>query len=397
MGGRIETITVDKGDAIEMEQPLLQLDTSLIDAEISQAEAEISLAQAQLAQLKAGAPEAEVAVVAATIPLAQAQQAAAQQAWQDAILLRDNPQELNAQIDAVYSQIEMLELQMEQAAYIREAAELGEGLGEEFWATTQKGIDWSFTIPGIGKKSGHYSFLEGDKQQASVEWNLASMQVWETWVDWENAKNSRNSAQSALHTLLDLRDNPLEAEIKVTQVGAEYEAKTVAVDVAKSNLNLIKAGPADEQIALLESQVSQSESRLETLKTQREKQTLLSPIAGTVMERVAHKGEVAVPGAALLTVARPEKVTLTVYVPESDYGRLRQNQKVEVYVDSYPDEPFPGSITAIGSEAEFTPKNVQTKEERVSTVYAIKVTLPNDDGRLKPGMPADAVFVEAIK
>jgi hypothetical protein len=128
---------------------------------------------------------------------------------------------------------------MEQATYIREAAELGEGLGEKFWETTQKGIDWSFTIPGLGKKSGHYSFLEGEKQQASVEWNLASMQVWETWVDWENAKNSRDSAQSTLYTLLDLRDNPLEAELKVSQAGVEYEAKTAAVDVARSNLDLV--------------------------------------------------------------------------------------------------------------------------------------------------------------
>ncbi len=396
MGGRIETITVDKGDAVEIGEPLVELDASLIDAEMEQVRAQIALAQAQLAQLQAGAPETEIAVVAATIPLARAQQDAAHQAWQDAILLRDNPQQLNAQIDAAYSQIELLELQMEQATYIREAAELGEGLGEKFWEKTQKGIDWSFTIPGLGKKSGHYSFPEGDKQQASVEWNLASMQVWETWVDWENAKNSRDAAKNTLRTLLDLRNNPLEADLKVTQAGAEYEAKTAAVDVARSNLALIKAGPTDEQIALLESQVSQFESRLETLQTQREKQTLFSPIAGKVIERVAHQGEVAVPGAALLTVAKPEKVTLTVYVPEADYGRLRQNQKVEVYVDSYPDEPFLGIITAIGSEAEFTPKNVQTKEERVSTVYAIKVTLPNDDGRLKPGMPADAVFIEAM-
>ena len=396
MGGRIKTIAVDKGDVVEVGEVLVELDAGLIDAEMEQARAQIELAQAQLAQLKAGAPETEIAVAAAAIPLAQAQQAAAHQAWQDAILLRDNPQQLNAQIDAVYSQINLLELQLEQAAYIRDAAELSEGLGKQFWEKTQKGIDWSFTIPGLGKKSGHYSFPEGDKQQASVAWNLNSMQVWDSWIDLENIKNSRDAAKSTLRTLLDLRNNPLEAELKVTQAGAEYEAQTAAVDVAKANLDLIKAGPTDEQIAMLESQVAQSKSRLETLQTQREKQTLLSPIAGKVMERVAHEGEVAVPGAALLTVAQPEKVTLTVYVPEADYGRLRQNQKVDVYVDSYPDEAFSGLITAIGNEAEFTPKNVQTKEERVSTVYAIKITLSNDDGRLKPGMPADAVFVEAL-
>ena len=66
-----------------------------------------------------------------------------------------------------------------------------------------------------------------------------------------------------------------------------------------------------------------------------------------------------------------------------------------VFVDSFPDEPFTGQITTISDKAEFTPKNVQTKEERVNTVFAVKIKLQNTDRRLKPSMPADAIIVEA--
>jgi len=83
-------------------------------------------------------------------------------------------------------------------------------------------------------------------------------------------------------------------------------------------------------------------------------------------------------------------------VSEADYGRLRQGQRADVQVDSFPDETFVGVITRISDEAEFTPKNVQTQDERVSLVYAVKITIPNESHRLKPGVPADVVFVEAL-
>jgi len=103
-------------------------------------------------------------------------------------------------------------------------------------------------------------------------------------------------------------------------------------------------------------------------------------------------GEVALPGVPLLTVADLSSVTLTVYVPESQYGTLSLGQSVSVSVDTFPDETFTGTVNFINDQAEFTPKNVQTQKERVNLVYAIKIALPNPDGKLKPGMPADVVF-----
>ena len=93
-----------------------------------------------------------------------------------------------------------------------------------------------------------------------------------------------------------------------------------------------------------------------------------------------------------MTIANLEEVKLTVYIPENRYGRIQLGQQVDVQVDSYPGQVYKGTVVYISSEAEFTPRNVQTKEERVNTVFAVKILIPNPDHDLKPGMPADATI-----
>ena len=95
----------------------------------------------------------------------------------------------------------------------------------------------------------------------------------------------------------------------------------------------------------------------------------------------------------MLTLGDLDEVTLTVYVPEDQLGRVRLGQSVDVRVDTFPDRVFQGQVVAIAHEAEFTPRNVQTQEERVNMVFAVDVSIPNPDHLLKPGVPADAVIV----
>jgi HlyD family secretion protein len=93
-----------------------------------------------------------------------------------------------------------------------------------------------------------------------------------------------------------------------------------------------------------------------------------------------------------LTISVLDPVKLTIYVPETEIGHIQLGNEISVKVDSFPDRPFVGKVVFINSEAEFTPRNVQTKAERVNTVYAVKVQLPNPSLELKPGMPADAIL-----
>jgi len=117
-----------------------------------------------------------------------------------------------------------------------------------------------------------------------------------------------------------------------------------------------------------------------------------SPIDGVVLERLVEPDEYAAPGSTVMVVASLDALTLTIYVPENLYGQFFLGQAYPVTVDSFPGQTFSGTVSFIASQAEFTPKNVQTIDSRQTTVYAIKLNLDPSDGMLKPGMPADVHF-----
>ncbi len=120
---------------------------------------------------------------------------------------------------------------------------------------------------------------------------------------------------------------------------------------------------------------------------------LHSPIGGVVLDTNLEVGEMAFPGTPIVTVADITRPWMYVYVNEVKLGLVKLGQKAEVYVDSFPGRAFPARVVAISNKAEFTPKTIQTKEERVKLVFAVKIAIDNPDQALKPGMPADAVII----
>ena len=119
---------------------------------------------------------------------------------------------------------------------------------------------------------------------------------------------------------------------------------------------------------------------------------LRAPFDGVVLSKAAEPGEYLMTGAPVVTVGRLDRVWLRAYVPETELGRVQLGGAAAVRTDTYPGKTYSGRIAFISSEAEFTPKSVQTHEERVKLVYRIKIDLDNPDRELKPGMPADAVL-----
>jgi HlyD family secretion protein len=140
--------------------------------------------------------------------------------------------------------------------------------------------------------------------------------------------------------------------------------------------------------------VAQAQASLDLLDAQLKKLTVYAPMSGVVLTRNVEPGEFVQPGAAALTLGDISELTITVYVPEDRYGQIHLGQQAEVQVDSFPGEKFTAEVTHIADQAEFTPRNVQTAEGRSSTVYAIKLTVTDPQGKLKPGMPADVAFVQ---
>jgi multidrug resistance efflux pump len=393
--GRIVRIAVEEGDLVQRGQILVELDTALLEADVRQAEAKIATAKAQLAKIKAGVRAEEIAKAEAALAVAEAAAEAAYTQWQDAIRLRDNPQELDMQIDAARTASELARLRIDYSVPLKDAGETMWELGKQNWEYTQDPQRFCGTHPLTGEKICiDYTFKEGEKQAASTAWNYVGADMWAAWANLNDAAAKRNDAQTALNDLLRLRNDPQEAQIRVAQAEAAYQTAMAQVEVAQAQLEILKVGARAEQIAVAEAQVRQAEASLRALNVQRDKHTLVTPLSGWVVEQSAHAGEMAVPGATLLTLADLTNLTLTVYVPETDVDTVSIGQKVAVFVDTFPDMPFSGYVTYISDEAEFTPKNIQTREERTTTVFGVKIKLENEDQRLKPGMPADAVLSE---
>lgn len=120
---------------------------------------------------------------------------------------------------------------------------------------------------------------------------------------------------------------------------------------------------------------------------------ITAPLSGNVSAVVFRRGETVLPGSPPVTIIDLDQTWLTVYLPERLLGKVRLGDPARVRVDAYPRKDFMGTVSFIAEQAEFTPKDIQTREERVNQVYRVKITLPNPDRILKPGMPADAVLV----
>jgi len=119
---------------------------------------------------------------------------------------------------------------------------------------------------------------------------------------------------------------------------------------------------------------------------------IYAPADGVILSRVAEEGEVVNPGQVIYNMVDLNKLYIKVYIPEPELGKVKLGQQARVYVDAYPDRYFNGTLTRVYEQAEFTPKNVETKDERVKLVFGAEVSVENPEGLLKPGMPADVVL-----
>ncbi len=165
------------------------------------------------------------------------------------------------------------------------------------------------------------------------------------------------------------------------------------VHEAEARLTLLKKGPREETIHAARSRLEQTRQAAALMETRLTYATLLAPFSGVVLAEGVEDGEYVVPGTPVVTVGDLMNVWLRGYINETDLGRVKIGQAVRVTTDTYPGKVYEGRLAFIASQAEFTPKNVQTTKERVKLVYRIKVDIANPNQELKPGMPADADIV----
>jgi multidrug resistance efflux pump len=362
LGGRITQLHVDEGDEVETGQLLIELDTSDLLAQQVQLEAAVLTAKANL-ELTSAPPRVEnVRLAEAQLVQAEQAEAGAKLVWQQAEQLARDPHQIEAQINQMRAQVteaekklEMTRVQLKRAEIKAEAA----------------------------SRDQHNNFALAENEAAQYELQGARHGI-------QIAKTALAGLKQQVEHLVRLRDNPLALVAQANTAEAAHKQALAAVQAAQANLVAAKAEPAPEEVNVARAQLQEAETGLDIVAVQLEKQTLKAPRAGLISQRLVKAGELATPGLALLELSDIDTVDLTVYIPDTQIGRVKLGQQAAVMVDAYPGDIFDGHVTFIAHEAEFTPRNVQTKEERVNLVFAVKITIDNSDHRLKPGMPADA-------
>jgi multidrug resistance efflux pump len=403
-GARPEEIAAAEG---AVDEARAGLDAAL--GQLAAAEADLEAVQAQLSAAKVAKTNAGALVKAAQAELdgAKAQLSAAQTRVE--------------QIDASLAQARVLDLVPESTAAqvgLERAKIALDDTQDEYnkaldrpWEDQEIRDAWAKRLT-QAQLDYRLAQAQLDGVQQAQQARIFNLEALAAQVEEAKAQLTRAGVNGAEARLAQAQAGVEAADIQVTQAQSGVEAAQAAVIIAKAGvkaaqarldqaqaaLDLLEAGAHHQEISLLEANVAQAEALLRNAKAalrvldaQLARLKLIAPVGGIVLDRTVHVGELAAPGAQLLTIANLDEVTLTVYVPEADLGQVSLGQRVEVTVDAYPDI-FIGVVSHIASQAEFTPKNVQTQEERVHMVFAVKIRLENTEHRLKPGMPADAAF-----
>jgi HlyD family secretion protein len=214
----------------------------------------------------------------------------------------------------------------------------------------------------------------------------------------ETLRETVNQAQTIVYDI-EKQMSTIDAQMNQTRqeeiAGKAAQASAEAgVRAAQANLDLLRAGDTNYTLRGLLAQKEAADSKLAQAKLLLGKTIVRAPETGTILRKHVEAGEVIKPGATLYTLLKKGELEVVVYVPEASLNQVKTGQKAFVRVDAYPNRSFSGTVTRIASQAEFTPKNVQTPDERTKMVFAVTIKLTDGLNELKPGMPADITFAQ---
>jgi HlyD family secretion protein len=171
-----------------------------------------------------------------------------------------------------------------------------------------------------------------------------------------------------------------------------YDLALAQYNSARENVQKVKTIIRPEEIEQALANLKRAESNADLLRKNIEDSKIYAPVEGFVSKKFVEAGENVSPGASLLRISNLETVDLVIYIPETDLAKIKLGQEAEIKIDAFKDKSYIGRIIFISPEAEFTPKNIQTPEERTKLVFAVKIQIPNPQFELKPGLPADATI-----
>ncbi|MBN1267147.1 MAG: efflux RND transporter periplasmic adaptor subunit [Anaerolineales bacterium] len=395
ISGKVLEAFFTEGDSVQSGDLLFVMDRELLDAQAAQAEAAVSAA------------EATVDAAQAQLDSAKVQQLLAEQGAR----LQDPNNRSHTWVNIAPTDFDLpvwyfdrTEERLAAEAQVGEAEEalafdaadlaqvLADASNDDFVAVEQRLVE----------ARAHYSLADMTLDQVRLAQDRTELED-AAEKELNAAEADLVSAQQEYDRLLSTTaaEEVLEGRARVAVSQARLENARIVLDSFKTGEDSLQVQAALAAVRQAETAITQAEANLEQaqaalqlLQVQQAKLEVSAPVDGIVTARNIEVGEIAPAGTTVYVIGQLDEVTLTVYIPEDQYGQVCVGQEVEVRVDSFPEQVFSGTVDRISDEAEFTPRNVQTVEGRLTTVYAVEITLPNAYHELKPGMPADVTFLD---
>lgn len=249
--------------------------------------------------------------------------------------------------------------------------------------------------------------LKLDEALASKEYAQAQYKLLKEGARYEDIKQAEDNLKQA-QVSFDLAekdkkrmDNLYESQ-SITKkqhddAVANYEIASARLNSARENLEKVKNLARPEELKQAEANLNRSIANVNILQKNLNDCFVTSPSSGFITKKFVELGETAGMMSSLFQIADLNSVELAIYVSETELGKVKLGQKAEIKVDTYPDKTFEGKVTYISPSAEFTPKNIQTKDERTKLVFQVKLKIDNSDFELKDGMPADASIITKLQ
>lgn len=423
VSGRVVDLFVAEGDEVSAGDEIMLIESDILQAQYDQVSAGYDAAQATLETAEAALSSAEAGVDVAALNLEMAEvqydltlQLARFQQYPERIGAwnADAPNEFELPVwyfddDEAISAAEM-ELDAAWETLELERANLEDVID------SVSNADLAAAEERLAQAQAAFLVVE-ELQDRQVEQN--GREEIDDYVDslYDAAEAELESAQAEYDNLLsDVgEEDLLEARARVVVAYERYQialdqvdqlrvgAEALEVTLAQLTVEQAEAMVAQAEALLSQAQagvdqaeqaVSQAEAVLEMVQIQIKDLAVTAAADGVVLARSVEIGELVQPGMTVLTIGQLSALTITVYVSEDQYGQVSLGQEAEVSVDSFPDEVFEAVVTRIADQAEYTPRNVQTEEDRRTTVFAIELSVEDTGGMLKPGMPADVVFLD---
>jgi len=333
--GRMTELAVREGDFVKQGQLIAKLDSAQLEQQLLRDQAAVASAQSSLQQLQTSI-EYQAATIDSDISTRRAELAQAQ-ANLDAMLAGSRPQEIQQAQSAVAD------------------AKASNDLARSDWERAQT----LFSREDISK-------AQYDEARAKLDGTAAQLR------------------QAQEHLGL-VQEGPRKEDI----AGARAQVARAQAGVQTAEANRIELRRKEQQLVEQKAEIERTRAQVGMTQTQIADATIVAPIDGVVLVKSAEAGEVLAAGTTIVSLGDIAHPWLRAYINETDLGRIKLGGKVKLSTDSFPGKTYDGRISFISSEAEFTPKQIQTKEERVKLVYRIKVDVDNAHQELKDNMPVD--------